>query len=177
MGISDNDKTPFGEQERERQAITLRDALLKDRKNAASWYQLALLMTEPERVKYCLEQALKVDADHADARRLLEWLSADGHSALPSPGLEPETEQESLCPFVGLYDDPQSLTSYPSSINACHLFNPPKQIRQKHQKEYCLTAVYVDCKVYQSRPDDSKNPLDEKPEQKKKNQTHSRGLF
>jgi len=56
---------------------------------------------------------------------------------------------ESICPYLGLFNDPKTTTMYPTSDNACHRVNPPAPIVLQYQRSCCLRPSHVDCPGYQ----------------------------
>ena len=58
--------------------------------------------------------------------------------------------QESICPYLGLSEDPKTALSFPSDGNFCHRAVPPAGVKIEHQRVYCLTALHQDCPVLNS---------------------------
>lgn len=116
-------------------------------KDSAAWFQLATLIGDPEREKYCLEQVLKIDPEHTGALVRLKALINDSHDNA-QPQEDGKTWIERRCPYVGLADDPQSLASYPSHQNYCHKLNEPRPVKIEYQQRYCLENAYQRCLVY-----------------------------
>ena len=56
---------------------------------------------------------------------------------------------ESTCQYLGFIDDPGSCTTYPIRGHLCHRVKIPTHVRQSYQAEFCLTAVFRKCPVYQ----------------------------
>jgi len=56
----------------------------------------------------------------------------------------------SICPYIGLKDDPTTSLHFPSQGNFCHHAKPISGIKAAHQENYCLTASHVRCPVYQA---------------------------
>lgn len=54
------------------------------------------------------------------------------------------------CPHLGLKSDPGTALHFPSMGNYCYHVNPPEVVKESHQKQYCLTAEYGQCPIYQS---------------------------
>jgi len=52
------------------------------------------------------------------------------------------------CPYVGLADDRETHTLYPSPRNCCHQRRPPCPIPLEEQALHCLTVYYVRCAAY-----------------------------
>ena len=142
-----NNSTLPGDEYKAKQLMLLRDALVNNPHDAAAWFQLALLIGDPEREIYCLEQVLKIDPGHAGAQDRLKAMfqvTSDAGTSLSQAG----AWHESRCPFVGLEQDPQSLTSYPSARNFCYRLRQPKSVRLEYQQQYCLSSAYQRCLVY-----------------------------
>lgn len=55
---------------------------------------------------------------------------------------------QSICPYIGLYDDPDSLYSYPNSGNYCYNAEPAQSVSISHQQLVCLTNAHSSCKIY-----------------------------
>lgn len=53
------------------------------------------------------------------------------------------------CPCVGALADPGTALAFPSDSNHCFRTNFPIPISSIHQENYCLTAQYVMCPVFQ----------------------------
>lgn len=54
-----------------------------------------------------------------------------------------------VCPFLGLIDDPETTISYPSISNFCHHSKPAGIVVFDHQQQYCLNEGYSSCPVFQ----------------------------
>ncbi len=52
------------------------------------------------------------------------------------------------CPFLGLTDDRESFTSYPSEWNVCYHVMPEAAPILSHQGAYCLSADYAQCSIF-----------------------------
>ena len=52
---------------------------------------------------------------------------------------------ESICPYLGLIDDPKTTTMYPTSDHACYRTSPPTSIILHYQHSCCLDASHVAC--------------------------------
>jgi hypothetical protein len=63
--------------------------------------------------------------------------------------LEDNNEQEYLCPYLGLEEDPDTPRSYPSEWNRCFHVKPAAPLALEHQYGYCLSAFYTECEIYQ----------------------------
>ena len=60
------------------------------------------------------------------------------------------------CPYIGVWEDPQTSTSYPSQMNLCHRSLPLTPPNLKHQKNFCLSQLYVSCAIFLQK---SKTPM------------------
>ena len=58
---------------------------------------------------------------------------------------------EEVCPYLGLYQDPETRYGYPALGNYCHRGKLAKSISFSHQEQVCLTAEYTHCPVYSSK--------------------------
>mgnify|MGYP002392420470 CR=1 FL=1 len=162
------DDSTLGEDARLQPLLIIREALMHNPHDAAAWFQLASLIGDPEREKFCLEQVLIIDPQHAGAReRLAAILSGRTES---EPTAEPvQTWREARCPYVGLLGDPQTLTAYASSLNHCYRLKEPKSIKLEYQQHYCLTPAHKRCLVFQRgekaapQPSKEKSPLQPAP--------------
>jgi hypothetical protein len=56
--------------------------------------------------------------------------------------------EKSICPFLGLKEDPDSVLNFPSQGNCCHHANPITPVTTIHQSKFCLTSNYLRCPVY-----------------------------
>jgi hypothetical protein len=59
-----------------------------------------------------------------------------------------KSEFSQNCPHLGIKDDTQTHSSYPSTINFCHRCKPIAIPDRKYQRSTCLTDKYPECKVY-----------------------------
>lgn len=116
--------------------------------DVAAWIQLASLIGDPEREKYCLEQVIKIDPQHPTARARLAALHSDPSSGSTIVESSPPWK-EARCPHIGLGDDPQSLMAYPSLHNYCYRIEEPKPVKLDYQQHYCLTTEHNRCVVFQ----------------------------
>ena len=140
--------TSSGGKDRLGSLLILREQLMHDPHDAAAWLQLASLIGDPEREKYCLVQVLKIDPQHAVARARLNALLNHDPEVKPSP--EPvQTWQEARCPYVGLHDDAQSLAAFASTMNYCYRLKEPKAIKLEYQQQFCLSPAHQRCLVFQ----------------------------
>ncbi len=60
------------------------------------------------------------------------------------------SEPALTCPFLGLKDDPETLTNYASEDNQCHCSGRPRPIPLDHQQMHCLFA-YTGCSIFLKR--------------------------
>lgn len=60
-----------------------------------------------------------------------------------------EMTDQTICPFLGLRDDPISSFPYPSKENLCHHSRPLQSARGTYQYQYCLTSEHTTCPLYQ----------------------------
>lgn len=56
--------------------------------------------------------------------------------------------QGSICPYLGMKNDPTSHMAFPAAFNYCHFCDPSAAVNLKHQGEYCLDQNYTNCEVY-----------------------------
>ena len=52
-----------------------------------------------------------------------------------------------ICPYLGIINDPQTITNYPSAANACHRAKPTL-VAMDHQSNYCLCDSHIECEGY-----------------------------
>lgn len=52
------------------------------------------------------------------------------------------------CPYIGLAGDAETHTAFPSSLNFCHHASPAGLIAPDHQRETCMSDVYLICPVF-----------------------------
>jgi len=57
----------------------------------------------------------------------------------------------SYCPHLGGRDDPQTVLTYPSSWNKCHLSKHVLSPNRDHQKKYCISKNYAACPLLKNR--------------------------
>ena len=60
------------------------------------------------------------------------------------------SEPALTCPFLGLKDDPETLTNFASEENHCHYKGRARKIELDHQQMYCLFN-YTGCPVFLKR--------------------------
>jgi hypothetical protein len=60
-----------------------------------------------------------------------------------------------ICPHLGLINDPNTHSSYPSTINVCHRCHPNAIPSLSHQQEFCLSKNFKKCCVFNSPLGDS----------------------
>ena len=53
----------------------------------------------------------------------------------------------SICPFLGLKDDPETHHAFPSLGNCCQRARPIEPVSLEHQSTHCLCSDYVRCAV------------------------------
>jgi hypothetical protein len=117
---------------------------MHDPQNVEAWYQLASLVNEPERVKYCLEQVLLIDPNHIGARERLQAMQIEKSDLAPTPISLPEWK-DVRCPYLGLIEDPTSLMAFPSPQNYCHHLTNAKAVDMELQKSICLKEEHNLC--------------------------------
>jgi hypothetical protein len=142
--------------------LTLREVLLADPRNVEAWYQLASLVTDPEKVQYCLEQVIKLDPEHTGAREWLQKIHADSATDIPTQ-TEASEWKDDRCPYIGLMDDPQSLMAYPSEKNYCHRTPHSREVQLEYQKHYCLVEAHNRCVVFLGRDPNAEESSANKP--------------
>ena len=49
------------------------------------------------------------------------------------------------CPYFGLIDNFETITSFPTQDNACHRASPPAQVALHYQRSCCLDPSHTDC--------------------------------
>jgi hypothetical protein len=64
----------------------------------------------------------------------------------PTPRLKPNLPE--ICPFLAAANDPDSVLSYPSTMNRCQKLGDPVEVTPEFQAEYCLRARHWFCPVY-----------------------------
>ena len=52
------------------------------------------------------------------------------------------------CPFIGLENDQDIFTNFPSDNNRCHCMPTVSEIAQHYQKDTCLSQAFITCPVY-----------------------------
>ncbi len=55
---------------------------------------------------------------------------------------------QKVCPYLGRCDDPDSLYSFPTAANCCHVARPPLDIELPHQETVCLGGDWPACPRY-----------------------------
>jgi hypothetical protein len=70
--------------------------------------------------------------------------------------LKDQKEQEDItsgngCPHLGLKDDRETISAYPSHWNVCYHVSPSQTPNFLHQRTNCLTQSYADCVVYKQQ--------------------------
>lgn len=59
-----------------------------------------------------------------------------------------QTNINSICPYLGLKDDQETVLGFASVGNYCHKAFPKSAINLNHQKSVCLTKEYMLCEVF-----------------------------
>ena len=62
-----------------------------------------------------------------------------------------QNPEDSICPYLGLFKDPVTSLTYPSTINCCHHTQPPAVPSLEQQLSYCLTEQYASCVVFKAQ--------------------------
>jgi hypothetical protein len=154
----------------------LRQVMQQSQTDQEAWLLLAELAEQPSQKIFCLNQALLLDPENSKARLWLDELQSQvNQAAEPEPPeatpAQPEPSaarppaavwQDKVCPFLGLEQDRQSFTSYPSAINFCYRLTPAKPINQPYQASHCLNENHRSCKLLQNRPDTRPQPEPQK---------------
>jgi LysM repeat protein len=65
---------------------------------------------------------------------------------------------EKVCPFLGLEDDPDTHTTFPTARNRCYKTRKPSQIALPQQVNYCLSQNYETCNLLQNNNLDATSP-------------------
>lgn len=65
------------------------------------------------------------------------------------------------CPFLGVYEDPQTHVAVADMRNYCHLMKPPQSIAISYQNAYCLNQNHQACEVF-IRSSTQKKPTPQK---------------
>ena len=134
----------------------LRQLLMKDIRNVKAWILLSEQLEDPDKVIYCLEKALMINPENGRVLERLESYRRNTQVILQSEitDMPPQLNQmqaivgERNCPFVGMREDPETLTAYPSTMNLCLHQKTPKQVDFSHQAKFCLSESHVNCPVY-----------------------------
>lgn len=70
------------------------------------------------------------------------------------------------CPYLGVYEDPQTHVAVADVRNYCHLMKPPQSIALSYQDAYCLSQNHQVCEVFLrgrgQKPGSSPKPSTEK---------------
>jgi LysM repeat protein len=64
-----------------------------------------------------------------------------------------------MCPHIGLEDDPATSLGYPSAWNYCHRAKPIAVAGLDHQRAYCLSAKHMLCPLF-LQPEGSPMPVE-----------------
>jgi len=67
--------------------------------------------------------------------------------------------QEMMCPYIGLKDDPATSLGYPSAWNYCQRAKPVAVASLDHQRTYCLGAAHATCPLF-LKPESSPMPAE-----------------
>ncbi|HPB89839.1 MAG TPA: LysM peptidoglycan-binding domain-containing protein [Bacteroidales bacterium] len=62
-----------------------------------------------------------------------------------------QTTRESICPYLGLIEDPATSLTYPSANCYCHRTQPAAVPSLEQQLSYCLTEQYASCVVFKAQ--------------------------
>ncbi len=54
----------------------------------------------------------------------------------------------SICPYLGLLDDPDTRVIYPAAANCCHRAEPAGSVTLEHQSMHCLNSHHRTCAVF-----------------------------
>ncbi len=55
----------------------------------------------------------------------------------------------SICPYLGLQDDPATNAAFPSERNACQRTRPASALDMDYQQRVCLSSLHGDCPLFQ----------------------------
>jgi len=61
---------------------------------------------------------------------------------------ENEDVSVSVCPHLGLADDPDSHATYATEAHRCHRMPNPTRVASNHQETFCLVANHANCPVF-----------------------------
>lgn len=61
---------------------------------------------------------------------------------------EDEDMSASVCPHLGLADDPDSHATYATEAHRCHRMPNPTRVASNHQETFCLVSNHVACPVF-----------------------------
>ena len=54
----------------------------------------------------------------------------------------------SICPFIGMFNDPETVAGYPSRRNLCYAdLKETQSPSQDYQAKYCLSLNYTGCEI------------------------------
>jgi hypothetical protein len=62
--------------------------------------------------------------------------------------LKGNNQQEFICPYLGLAEDPVTPRSYPSQWNLCFHVRPAAPLALEYQYSHCLSPIYTECEIY-----------------------------
>jgi hypothetical protein len=65
--------------------------------------------------------------------------------------IEKKTTLVKSCPYLGLVDDRESYTSYPSEWNVCYHVEPIAVPNHSHQEAYCLSTEFSLCPIFNTK--------------------------
>jgi hypothetical protein len=53
-----------------------------------------------------------------------------------------------ICPFIGMFNDPETVAGYPSRRNLCYA-DPDNthSPTQEHQAKFCLSTYFTECEI------------------------------
>jgi LysM repeat protein len=63
------------------------------------------------------------------------------------------SNSDSVCPFLGVSDDPGTALSFPSASNLCYHAKPIASVKLAHQAAYCLVSRHEKCPVFKTAGD------------------------
>ena len=150
------------------------ESSLKFPDDLEAWLILAGLSSSQRRLDYLLK-AQQLAPDDKRVQEATQWVSAQEEintsssiieednrleaSRSPQPIEDSQVFPASICPFLGIINDPRSSVAYSSKKNICYRVKPIESPKLAHQSAYCLAQRYEHCKVFKSPPD-KKMPKD-----------------
>ena len=108
-----------------------------------------VVLKEPEELKHRFPLETKSLTTAAEAGGFGLFMRATQKEALTIQEIATE-DTPTYCPFVGLSEDRHSRTAFPSPSNHCYAIEKPRRIKVSYQAGFCLAKGYIDCKIYQS---------------------------